>query len=71
VTFLVEKDYQGQVTARMIMRHLAGIARSRGIAFFDAEVLPENKAMLAAFARSGLPMSQRYAGDVIHVTLSL
>ena len=45
----MEEDYQGQGLARTIMRHLAAIARSRGIAFFDAEVLPENKAMLAAF----------------------
>jgi GNAT superfamily N-acetyltransferase len=71
VAFMVEEDYQGQGMARLIMRHLAAIARSRGIAFFDAEVLPENKAMLAAFARSGLPMTQHYSGDVVHVTLSL
>ncbi|MBI5582182.1 MAG: GNAT family N-acetyltransferase [Deltaproteobacteria bacterium] len=71
VAFLVEEDYQGQGLARTIMRHLAAIARSRGIAFFEAEVLPENKAMLAAFARSGLPMTQRYTGDIIQVTLSL
>ena len=71
VAFMVEEDYQGQGLARTIMRHLAAIARSRGIAFFDAEVLPENKSMLVAFARSGLPMTQDYAGDVVHVMLSL
>jgi GNAT superfamily N-acetyltransferase len=71
VAFLVEEDYQGQGMARMILSHLAAIARSRGIAFFEAEVLPGNKAMLTAFARSGLPMKQRHAGDTIQVTLSL
>ena len=71
VAFMVEEDFQGQGLARTIMRHLAAIARSRGIAFFDAEVLPENKAMLTAFARSGLPGTQHYTGDIIHVTLSL
>lgn len=71
VAFLVEEDYQGQGLARTIMRHLAAIARDQSIAYFEAEVLPENKAMLAAFARSGLPGTQRYSGDVIHVTLSL
>jgi GNAT superfamily N-acetyltransferase len=71
VAFLVEEDYQGQGMARMILSHLAAIARSRGIAFFEAEVLPGNKAMLTAFARSGLPMKQRHAGDFIQVTLSL
>lgn len=71
VAFMVEEDYQGQGLARTIMRHLAAIARSRGIGYFDAEVLPENKAMLIAFARSGLPMTQHYSGDVVHVTLTL
>ena len=71
VAFTVEEDYQGQGLARTILRHLAVIARSRGIAFFDAEVLPENKAMLVAFARSGLPMTQHYSGDVVHVMLTL
>jgi hypothetical protein len=27
--------------------------------------------MLTAFARSGLPGTQHYTGDIIHVTLSL
>jgi RimJ/RimL family protein N-acetyltransferase len=71
VAFIVEEDYQGLGMARVILRHLTAIARSRGIACFDAEVLPENKAMLMAFARSGLPMKQDYAGDVVHVRLSL
>jgi RimJ/RimL family protein N-acetyltransferase len=71
VAFTVEEDYQGQGMARLILRHLTAIARSRGIVYFDAEVLPENQAMLAAFARSGLPMTQHYSGDVVHVTLSL
>ena len=71
VAFTVEEDYQGQGMARMILRHLTAIARSRGIVGFDAEVLPGNKAMLAAFARSGLPMKQHFTGDVVHVTLSL
>ena len=71
VAFMVEEEYQGQGMARLIMGHLAAIARSRGIAFFDAEVLPENKAMLTAFARSGFPMTQNYAEDVMHVMLTL
>ena len=71
VAVVVEEDYQGQGMARMILRHLASIARSQGIACFEAEVLPVNKAMLRVFARSGLPMKQAPDGDVIHVRLSL
>ncbi len=71
VAFTVEEDYQGQGMARMILRHLTAIARSGGIVGFDAEVLPENKATLMAFSRSGLPMTQHFTGDVVHITLSL
>ena len=34
-------------------------------------MLAENKAMLAVFAKSGLPMRQRREGGVVHVTLAL
>jgi RimJ/RimL family protein N-acetyltransferase len=71
VAFTVEEDYHGLGMAGTILRHLTAIARSRGIVCFDAEVLPENKAMLAAFARSGLPMNQHYTGDVVQVILTL
>ena len=54
-----------------LLRHLAAIARERGIATFEAEVLAENKAMQAVFARSGLPMRTRREDGVVHVTLAL
>jgi RimJ/RimL family protein N-acetyltransferase len=71
VAFLVEEDFRGQGLAGRILKHLASIAREKGVDQFEAEVLPQNKAMLAVFARSGLPMKQRAADGVIHVTLSL
>jgi GNAT superfamily N-acetyltransferase len=71
VAFMVEEDYQGLGIAGMVLRHLAGIARSQGIVCFEAEVLPANRAMLRVFARSGLPMEQRSADDTIQVRMSL
>jgi GNAT superfamily N-acetyltransferase len=71
VAFLVEEDYHGQGMARMILRHLTEIARSRGITAFEAEVLARNKAMLTAFARSNLPMEKNYIDDTVHITLML
>jgi hypothetical protein len=38
---------------------------------FEATVLPQNKALLAVFARSGFPMSLIQTEGDIHVTLSL
>ena len=71
IAFVVEEDYHGLGIAGRLLRHLAEIAREQGIAAFEADVLAENKAMLAVFARCGLPMAKRRDGDTVHVTLSL
>ena len=71
VAFMVDRNFSGQGIAGRVLRHLAGIARENGIAALTAEVLADNKAMLAVFAKSGLPMQQRREGGVVHVTLSL
>ncbi len=71
VAFMVEEDYQGLGIASMTLKHLAGIAKDKGVAEFHAEVLQENRGMLAVFKRSGFPMKQETAEGVVHVTLSL
>lgn len=71
VAFMVEEDYQGLGIAGRVLMHLAGIGRAKGVASFEAEILAENNAMLAVFARSGLPMTKRREGGVVHVSLSL
>lgn len=71
VAFAVEEDYHGLGIASRILRHLIAIARDKGIAAFEADVLPENKAMLAVFARCGLAMSQSREDGIVHVTFQL
>lgn len=71
IAFTVEEDYQGQGIASRVLRHLLLIAREKGVSRFEADVLAENKAMLAVFARSGLPMQKFREADAVHVTLSL
>ncbi len=71
VAFVVEEDYHGLGIAGRILKHLTCIAREKGVGQFEAEVLPQNKAMLAVFSRSGLPMKRTQTEGVIHVTLSL
>jgi len=71
VAFMVEEDYHGLGIAGRLLRHLAGIAKEKGVAEFHAEVLPENKGMLAVFSKSGFPVKQEYAEGLAHVTLSL
>ena len=71
VAFVVEEDYQGLGIASLTLRHLAGIAKEKGIIQFHAEVLPENKGMLAVFNRSGFPIRQEISEGLAHVTISL
>jgi GNAT superfamily N-acetyltransferase len=71
VAFTIEEDYHRQGMARILLQHLASIAREKGLSRFVAEVLPENTGMLTVFSRSGLPMKSKHGGDAIHVTISL
>lgn len=71
VAFTVEEQYQGQGIASSLLQHLIRIARDRGLARLEAEVLQRNSSMLAVFSRCGLPMTTETLDDVIHVTLRL
>jgi RimJ/RimL family protein N-acetyltransferase len=71
VAFTVEEDYQGLGVASALLRHLVGIARQKDLGRLVADVLASNPAMLAVFRRSGLPMSLRREGDVVHISLAL
>ena len=71
VAFTVRKGYQGLGIGSLMLRHLAGIAKEKGIAEFDADVLSDNTGMLTVFKRSGFPMKLSYEYGVAHVILSL
>jgi GNAT superfamily N-acetyltransferase len=71
VAFTVEEDFQGRGIGGLLMRHLIGIARAKGLDRLEADVLSRNLPMLDVFRRCGLPMEVRYEGDVIHVILAL
>jgi RimJ/RimL family protein N-acetyltransferase len=69
--FLIAEPYRGRGIATLLLRHLALIARHAGLSAFEADVLAYNAPMLAVFERSGLPISRRLEGNIIHVTLYL
>ena len=71
VAFVVEEDFQGRGLAGQLFAQLAVLARRHGIRHFDAEVLPGNRAMLAVFKRSGLPLQQQREEGVVHLSLDL
>jgi RimJ/RimL family protein N-acetyltransferase len=71
IAFAVEEDYHGQGIAGRLLQALAKVARERGIAVFEADVLAGNPSMLRVFERSGLPMRTRREGGVVHLELTL
>ena len=58
--FMVDDAHQGEGIATLLLEHLAAIARSNGIDRFTAEVLADNRPMLAVFAKSGWPLQRRF-----------
>ncbi|MBV8092682.1 MAG: GNAT family N-acetyltransferase [Acetobacteraceae bacterium] len=71
MAFTVEEAYQGLGLGTCLMRHLIGIARERGLTRLEADVLAGNLPMLSVFRRSGLPLTTRPEGDVVHLLLKL
>jgi GNAT superfamily N-acetyltransferase len=71
VAFAVEEDYQRLGIASRLLGHLTTIARAKGIARFEAYVLPENASMLQVFRRSGLVMSTKREDGDVRITLEL
>jgi GNAT superfamily N-acetyltransferase len=68
--FGVVDRYQGQGIGGALMRNLSSIAREAGLNKLIAEVLASNGVMLKVFEKSGLLMSTKREGGVIHVTLT-
>jgi RimJ/RimL family protein N-acetyltransferase len=71
IGFTVVDKYQGQGVGALLLRHLAAIARQAGLHELIAHVLPDNRAMLKVFERSGLKYNARRDADTVHVTLGL
>ncbi len=71
IAFTVEEDYQRQGLASQLLTAITEIARSRGIARFEADVLSHNQAMLSVFRRCGLPLTLSSSGGVVHLVMDL
>ncbi len=69
--FLVDDAHHGKGIATLLLEHLAAIARSNGIERFTAEVLADNRPMLAVFARAGWPLQRHYDSGVIDLEFDL
>ena len=61
---------QGQGLGTLLMKHLLGVARARGVVEFAADVLGDNHAMLGLLRKSGLGAHRSTQAGVVHLTFS-
>jgi RimJ/RimL family protein N-acetyltransferase len=71
VAFTVEEGFHGQGNAGRLQQRLIKIAKEREVSFLEAEVLSSNKAMMAVFKKSGLPMKVQMEGRTCIVAMAL
>jgi acetate---CoA ligase (ADP-forming) len=71
VAFAVSDALQGHGIGTHLLERLAIIARTRGIAAFDAWVLAENTRMLEVFRDSGFAVTTQFEEGLCHLTISL
>jgi acyl-CoA synthetase (NDP forming)/RimJ/RimL family protein N-acetyltransferase len=65
VAFNIADSDQGRGLGSVLLEHLAAAARERGIRRFVADVLPQNRRMLAVFDEAGYGITHRYDDGVI------
>ena len=71
VAFVVADDQQRRGLATVMLEHLAAVARSNGIERFDAETLPDNRAMMDVFRHAGFDVTSHFDNGVIEVSFPL
>jgi acetyl coenzyme A synthetase (ADP forming)-like protein len=72
VAFVVDDRHQGRGLGTLLLEHLAGIARERGISRFVADTLVGNEAMLGVFRDAGFDQARHFdAAGVIHVSFPI
>lgn len=69
--FMVDDEYHGRGIATLLLEHLAAIARTNGIERFTAEVLGDNRGMLAVFSKAGWPLKRGFDSGVVDLDWDL
>jgi RimJ/RimL family protein N-acetyltransferase len=67
IAFVVRDDWQKKGLGTLLMRRMSEIARARGLAGFTADVLADNKAMMAIFQKSGLRLRVQLENGAYHL----
>lgn len=71
VAFVIRDDHQGRGLGSVLLEHLAAAARERGVRRFVAEVLPQNRRMLATFQEAGYHPTHRLEDGVVMLSFDI
>jgi GNAT superfamily N-acetyltransferase len=71
VAFAVLEEHQGTGIGSLLLKHLAKIASTQGICEFQADVLADNRQMIAVLERSGFPIERSTEFGVDRVLLKI
>ncbi|WP_374116415.1 GNAT family N-acetyltransferase [Hoyosella sp. YIM 151337] len=71
VAFVIADEHQGRGLGSILLEHLADAAAQNGITRFEAEVLAENRGMIAVFKEAGYEISRSYDGSVAHLAFDI
>jgi acyl-CoA synthetase (NDP forming)/RimJ/RimL family protein N-acetyltransferase len=71
VAFNISDAHQGRGLGSVLLEHLAAAARERGIHRFVADVLPQNRKMVAVFREAGYGVTDHFDHGVIAVAFDI
>ena len=69
IAIAVSDEYQGIGVGRLLIRHLARIAHANGVTQLEADVMGDNRRMLAILHNSGCIIYQANEAGVVHLVL--
>lgn len=67
VAFVIEDKHQGRGLGSLLLEHLAAAARERGLRYFVAETLAENRSMLGVFRDAGFVAERKFEDGLVHL----
>ena len=70
VAFVVRDDYQNRGIGTELMKYLTYLAKRQGLLGFTAEVLTENRPMLALFEKMGFDIKKKSEGGVYELKIA-
>ncbi|HET7303185.1 MAG TPA: GNAT family N-acetyltransferase, partial [Segeticoccus sp.] len=71
VAFNISDAYHGRGLGSVLLEHLAATASEAGVERFVADVLPQNRKMIAVFADAGYEVTHRFDDGVITVSFQV